>query len=398
MITTRLPPSAVLAGITAGLLGYASSVAVVVAGLAAVGADPRQISSALLSLGVALGLLALVGSVRTRLPVSVVWSTPGLALLATAGPVAGGLPAVVGAFLLCGALIVVTGLVRPFSRALGRLPGALSAAVLAGVLLPFCLAPVRVVAEVPLQAGTVVLAWLVALRVAPRLAGPVALAAVVVVVSLTGGLVLPDRVLPALAVVRPDLSVSAVLSIALPLYLVTMAAQNLVGLAVLQANGYRPPVGALLVGTGAGSMAIAPFAGPTVNLAALTAALTAGPDAHPDPELRWVAGASMGVTNIVLGALAPLTSAVVAGADPRLVATAAGLALLGAFAGATASAVRDERTRTAAVVTLLVAGSGISFGAVAAAPLGLLAGGIVVLVERRGVRASAGPGGATRPR
>ena len=394
MITTRLPPSAVLAGITAGLLGYASSVAVVVAGLAAVGAEQRQISSALLSLGVAMGLLALVGSVRTRLPVSVVWSTPGLALLATAGPVAGGLPAVVGAFLLCGALIVVTGLVRPFSRALGRLPGALSAAVLAGVLLPFCLAPVRVVAEVPLQAGTVVLAWLVALRVAPRLAGPVALAAVVVVVSLTGGLVLPDRVLPALAVVRPDLSVSAVLSIALPLYLVTMAAQNLVGLAVLQANGYRPPVGALLVGTGAGSMAIAPFAGPTVNLAALTA----GPDAHPDPELRWVAGASMGVTNIVLGALAPLTSAVVAGADPRLVATAAGLALLGAFAGATASAVRDERTRTAAVVTLLVAGSGISFGAVAAAPLGLLAGGIVVLVERWGVRASAGPAGATRPR
>jgi benzoate membrane transport protein len=373
----------VAAGVTAGLLGYASSVVVVVAGLTAVGATPRQVASALLSLGVAMGLLGLVLSLRTRLPVSVVWSTPGLALLATAGPVAGGLPAVVGAFLLCGALIVLTGLIRPLSRALGRLPQALSAAVLAGVLLPFCLAPVTAVAELPLPAGAVVLAWLVALRWAPRLAGPVALVAVVVVVGLDGGLSAPDQVVPRLDAVVPDLRVAAVVSIALPLYLVTMAAQNLVGLAVLQANGYDPPVRTLLVGTGAGSMAIAPFVGPTINLAALTAALTAGPTADPDPSRRWVAGASMGVTNLLLGALAPLTSAVVVGADPRLVATAAGLALLGAFSAAAASALRDEGTRAAAAVTLLVAGSGVAAGPLASAPLGLVAGAVVLLADRR---------------
>jgi benzoate membrane transport protein len=135
---------------------------------------------------------------------------------------------------------------------MGRLPQALSAAVLAGVLLPFCLAPVRAVADLPLRAGVVVLAWLVALRWAPRLAGPVALVAVVAVVALDGGLTPPEQVLPRLDLVTPDLSLAAVVSIALPLYLVTMAAQNLVGLAVLQANGYRPPVRALLVATAQG--------------------------------------------------------------------------------------------------------------------------------------------------
>ncbi|MCW2678753.1 MAG: benzoate transporter, partial [Frankiales bacterium] len=270
------------AGVTAALLGYASSVAVVVAGLTAVGASEAQVASALLALGMAMGVLSVLGSLRHRLPVAVVWSTPGLALLATNGPVEGGLPAVVGALLLCGALIVLTGLVRPLARALQRLPAALSAAVLAGVLLPFCLAPVRAVADLPLQAGAIALAWLVALRYAPRLAGPVALLALVLVVAVDAPVALPDRVVPALEPVSVGLSLEAVTSLALPLYLVTMAAQNLVGIAVLQAQGYAPPVRSLLVGTGAGSLVIAPFLGPTVNLAAITGALTAGPAAGAD--------------------------------------------------------------------------------------------------------------------
>lgn len=374
---------AVAAGVTAGLIGYASSVAVVVAGLTAVGASPDEVGSALLALGLAMGVLSVAGSLRHRIPVTVVWSTPGVALLATTGEVDGGLPAVVGAFLLCGALIVLTGLVRPLARALQRLPPALSSAVLAGVLLPFCLAPVRAVAELPLEAGAIVAAWLVALRWVPRLAGPVALAALVVVVALQAQLAVPPDLVPRLELVSPGLSVEAVTSLALPLYLVTMAAQNLVGVAVLSAQGYRPPVRALLVGTGAGSMAIAPFAGPTVNLAAITAAIAAGPGAHEDPARRWVAGITAGLTMLLLGVLAPLTSAVVTGADPRLVATAAGLALLGAFSAAATDALRDERTRLAAAVTLLVAGSGVAAGPVGAAPLGLVAGGVLLLVVRR---------------
>jgi benzoate membrane transport protein len=374
---------AVAAGVMAGLLGYASSVAVVVAGLTAVGATPQQVGSALLALGVAMGVLSVLGSVRHRLPVAVVWSTPGMALLATVGPVEGGLPVVLGAFLLCGALVVLTGLIRPLARALQRLPAALSAAVLAGVLLPFCLAPVRAVVELPLQAGAIVLAWLVAMRWAPRLAGPVALLALVVVVGVDAQLAVPAEVVPRLDLVTPGLSLAAVTSLALPLYLVTMAAQNLVGLAVLSSQGYRPPVRSLLVGTGAGSMAIAPFVGPTVNLAAITGALTAGPGAHPDPGRRGVAGVCAGLTSALLGVLAPFTSAIVTGADPRLVATAAGLALLGAFAGAAAEALRDEPTRPAAAVTLLVAGSGIAAGPLGAAPLGLLAGAVLLLATRR---------------
>ena len=380
---TSVSGQAVAAGVTAALLGYASSVAVVVAGLTAVGAGPRQVGSALLALGVALGVLSIGCSVRLRIPVAVVWSTPGLALLATTGPVDGGLPAVVGAFLLCAALVVLTGLVRPLARALQRLPAALSAAVLAGVLLPFCLAPARAVVELPLAAGAIAVAWLVALRLASSLAGPVALVALVVVVAVDGSLALPTQVVPRLDVVAPAFTVEAVTSLALPLYLVTMAAQNLVGVAVLQAQGYRPPVGGLLVATGAGSAAIAPLLGPTVNLAAITGALTAGPTVHPDPAQRWVAGVSSGAAYLVLGALAPLTSAVVTGSDPRLVATAAGLALLGAFSGAAASALRDEATRLPAAVTLLVAGSGIAAGPLGAAPLGLLAGALVLLVARR---------------
>ena len=373
----------VAAGVTAALLGYASSVAVVVAGLTAVGASEAQVATALLALGIALGVLSIVGSLRHRLPVAVVWSTPGLALLATTGPVAGGVPAVAGALLLCGALIVLTGLVRPLVTALQRLPPALSGAVLAGVLLPFCLAPVRAVAEVPLQAGAIVLTWLVVLRVAPRLAGPAALLALVVVVAVDAPVALPGRVVPAIEPVAVSLSVEAVTTLALPLYLVTMAAQNLVGIAVLQAQGYVTPVRSLLVGTGAGSMAIAPFLGPTVNLAAITGALTAGPAAGADVSRRWQAGVAGGVTGILLGALAPLTSAVVTRSDPRLVATAAGLALLTAFAGAAAEALRDERTRLPATLTLLVAGSGVVIGPLGAAPLGLLAGGVLMLVLPR---------------
>lgn len=397
---------AVAAGVTAGLLGYASSVAVVVAGLTAVGATPAQVGSALLALGVAMGVLSVLGSVRHRLPVAVVWTTPGMALLGTVGPVDGGVPAVVGAFLLCGALIALTGLVRPLARAMQRLPAALSAAVLAGVLLPFCLAPVRAVHDLPVQAGAIVLAWLVAMRWAPRLAGPVALLALVVVVGADAQLAVPGDVVPQLELVAPGLSLAAVTSLALPLYLVTMAAQNLVGLAVLSAQGYRPPVRSLLVGTGAGSMAIAPFLGPTVNLAAITGALTAGPGAHPDPARRWVAGVCAGLTSALLGVLAPFTSAVVTSADPRLVATAAGLALLGAFAGATAEALRDERTRPAAAITLLVAGSGIAAGPLGAAPLGLLAGAVLMLATRprrpapelAGVRPVSGGAGPQRRR
>ncbi len=374
---------AVAAGVSAAVVGYASSVAVVVAGLQAVGASASQVSSALVALGLVMALASVALSVPGRLPVSVVWSTPGLALLATGGAVAGGFGAAVTGFVLCGALIVVTGLVAPLSRLLSRLPAALTSAVLAGVLLPFCLAPAQALGELPVRAGIVVGVWVLALRLAPALSAPAALLAVLAVVLADGSLALPAPTLPSLDAVSPVLSWDAVTKVALPVYLVTMVGQNLVGLAVLQANGYRAPVGRLLVGTGVASAVGAPFGAPTVNLAAITGALTAGPGAHRDPARRWVAAVAAGGAYVALAAVAPVTAALVTQTDPRLIRTAAGLALLASFAGAAAAALREEATRLPAAVTLLTAASGTTAAGLGSAPLGLLAGLVLLAVLRR---------------
>lgn len=374
---------AVAAGISAAVLGYASSVAVVVAGLTAAGATPGQVGSGLLALGLVMGATSVALSAGLRVPVSVVWTTPGLALLPAVGELDGGFPAAVGAFVVVGALVLLTGLLPPVSRALRRLPVPLTSAVLAGVLLPFCLAPARGVAELPLEAGAIALAWVVAWRFAPPYAAPAALLALVAVVAVTSTLDLPaGGVVPRLETTAPVFSWGAVAQVALPVYLVTMAAQNLVGIAVLTAQGYRAPVGPVLVTTGAASALAAPFGAPTTNLAAITGALTAGPAAHAELGRRWVAAAAAGVTYVLLGALAPVTAAVVTGTDERLVATAAGLGLLGALVGAVTTAWSDERSRIPAAVTLLVAASGVTVLGLGAAPLGLLAGAALLLLDR----------------
>jgi benzoate membrane transport protein len=376
---------AVAAGVSAAVLGYASSVAVVVAGLTAVGAEPAEVASGLLAVGALMGVTSVVLSVRTRLPVSVVWTTPGVALLAVTGAVEGGFPAVVGGLALTGALIALTGLLAPITRALQRLPVPLTSGVLAGVLLPFCLAPVEALGVDPLRAAPILIAWLAAVRWAPSWAAPTALAALLVVVAVDGSLVLPrgGEALPSLALVVPTLPWPAITQIALPVYLVTMAAQNLVGVAVLSAQGYRVPVGGLLVGTGAASVVGAPFGAPTLNLAAITGALTAGPAAHPDPARRWVAAVAAGLAYLVLGALSPVTAALVTGIEPQLVTAAAGLGLLGAFTASIALALRDEGTRLPAAVTVLVTASGLTVLGVGSAPLGLAAGGLLLAIERR---------------
>lgn len=370
-------------GVSAAALGYAGSVAVVVAGLDAVGADPGQVTSALLALGVLMALASTALSAGLRLPVAVVWSTPGAAVLlgvGAAGGVRGGFPAAVGALLVTAALLVLTGLLRPLGRLVARLPPALTAAVLAGVLLPFCLQTVPALASAPVRCGAIALVWLVAQRLAPAWSAPAALLALVGVLAATGGLPAPGGGAPSLELVAPAFTAEAVVRIALPLYLVTMAGQNLVGIAVLAAEGYRPPLGTLLVGTGLASAAGAPFGAPTVNLAAITGALTAGPAAHPDPGRRWVATAANGIAYLALAALAPVASTLITGIDPRLVATAAGLALLGALAASAASAVREEATRLPAVATLVVTASGVPGAPAVGLGVGLL---LLAAVRRR---------------
>ncbi|MET8041466.1 benzoate/H(+) symporter BenE family transporter [Micromonospora sp. NPDC005215] len=381
----------VLAGVVTALVGFASSFTVVLAGLRAAGASDAQAASGLLALCVACGLAAAWLGWRHRIPMSVAWSTPGAALLVATGPPPGGWPVAVGAFLVSGVLIVAAGLFPPLGRAVAAIPKPVAGAMLAGVLLPLCTAPVRALVELPAVAGPVVIGWLLLHRFARRWAVPGALLVAVVAIALTApptGLS-GAALAPSITVTAPAWNASALIGLALPLFLVTMAAQNVPGMAVLAGYGYRPPFGAALRATGLASLLAAPAGGHAVNLAAITAALAAGPDAHPDPERRWVASVTAGAGLALLGLGAGVATALVAVAPPILIEAVAGLALLGALATALAAAVTDPATREAAVVTFVVTASGVTLIGVGGAFWGLVAGCLMLLLFHR--RPSAAP-------
>ncbi|MCO6417378.1 benzoate/H(+) symporter BenE family transporter [Siccirubricoccus sp. KC 17139] len=381
----RISAPALAAGLLAGFVGFASSFAVVLQGLRAMGASPAQAASGLMVLSIAMGLCGILLSLWRRLPISVAWSTPGAALLAASAAPAGGFAEAVGAFLLTGALIVLAGLWKPLGRAVAAIPPPLANAMLAGVLLGLCLAPVRAVAEAPAMGLAIFAAWAVVGRLNRLLAVP---AAVLVALGLIGATVeLPPGLLaaagPAPVWVTPAFSPSAMLGIALPLFLVTMASQNIPGMAVLNANGYRPAPGPLFTVTGLFTLLGAPLGGHAVNLAAITAALCASPEAEPDPARRWQAAVVAGVVYVGFGLLAGTATAFVGAAPPILIQAVAGLALLGAFGAALQGALMAPEGREAAVICFLVTASGLTVAGISGAFWGLLAGG-GMLVLRRG--------------
>jgi benzoate membrane transport protein len=376
---------ALLAGLVAALVGFTSSFAIVLAGLRAVGASEAQAASGLLALCVVMGMLGIVVSLRSRMPISIAWSTPGAALLVAAGRNHYGYSAAIGAFLLGGALVVATAAVRPLGRLVGAIPAPVGSAMLAGILLQLCVAPVDAVVHVPRLAIPVVLTWIVLDRLVPRLAVPGAVVATVVGVALSEpvGALLGRDGLPTLAWTTPSFGAAAFVGIAVPLFVVTMAAQNVPGMAVLASFGYKPALRPLLVTTGAATAIAAPFGALSVNLAAITAALCAGPEAHRDPGRRWLAAAGAGGTYLVLavgaGALATLATV----SPPLVLETVAGVALLrplaaalGSLAQASAGAGRD-----AAIVTFVVTASGISPAGIGSPFWGLLAGGALTLLD-----------------
>lgn len=382
-----------LAGVVSAVVGFAGAFPVVLAGLSAVGADTGQAASGLLTVSVASGLIAVVLGLRWRMPVSIAWSTPGAALLVAAGPQPGGFAAAVGAFLLCGALIVVAGLVTPLGRLVAAIPGHIAGAMLAGVLLPLCLAPVHAMAQVPLLAAPVVLVWALVSRVARPWAVPAALVVAIAGILLTGGVPAGAAVAPAFAWTTPVLEPAALVGIGLPLFVVTMVSQNVTGMAVLAQYGYRPPWRPVLLATGAGTVAGAPLGGHAVNLAAISAALAAGPDAGP-AERRWIASVTNGVVLAALGLTAGVATAVLAASPPVLVEAVAGLALLGALASSISAALAEPEGREAATVTFVVTAAGVGFLGLGAAFWGLVAGVAMVLLRRtaRGRSATGGEG------
>jgi benzoate membrane transport protein len=378
-IRTDFSVQALGQGLLVALVGYASSVAVVIQGLAAVGASVAQIASALLVLGIAKGIAATALSWWLRMPISIAWTTPGLALLATIGAVSGGFPAAVAAFIVVGALIMLTGLWSPLGRLVAAIPKPIASAMLAGILLKLCLAPFMAIGKVPWLAAAVLATWLLFNRFARAYAVPAAVMVALVGMSLDhpfAGIAVADLI-PRLEFVMPAFTWEAMVNIALPLFIVTMAGQNLPGLTVLAAYGYHPRVAPLFLATGAASVLGAPFGMPTINLAAITAALCAGPDAHADPQRRYVAGIFGGVGYVLLAALAAVAAVLVARSPPILIEAVAGLALIGAFGSAMLSAVQNEEDRHAGLITFLVTASGLSIFGIGSAFWGLVLGLVV---------------------
>ena len=373
----------VIAGVIAAITGFASSFALVIAGLQAVGATPEEAASGLLALCVGQALVAIALSLRYRMPIAIAWSTPGAALLVAAKGLTDDFSAAVGAFLLCAVLLVITGLWPWLARAMTRIPTPIASAMLAGILLPICLAPVlAAVGDTWWQGLTVGIVWLIVVKFSPRWAVPAAVVATAVVVAISAGgnPLAGQSVVPTVQLVMPTLDPAVLVSLGIPLYVVTMAGQNVPGFTVLKTFGYEhPPARAIFVSTGLVSGAGALIGGHTLNLAAITAAMMAGPDAHPDRSKRWISTVSAGVAYILIALVASAATALVSVSPPVLITAIAGLALFGALASAVTAALEKPEHRPVAIITFLVVASGITIAGIGSALWGLVVGGIVML-------------------
>ena len=377
----------VSAGVVAALVGYTSSFAVVLTGLRAVGATPDQASSGLLVLCVAqtVGIVWLAR--RYRRPLVLVWSTPGAALLASTGMVDGGWPAAVGAFVLAGLLYVLTGLWPLLGRLISRIPPPIAQAMLAGVVVELCLAPVTSLVDNPAAVIPIVVAWLIGVRLFARWAVPVAFLAAAVVIGVDlvrrSESIAGSALLPHLELTKPDLSWAAIVGIAIPLYVVTMASQNVPGVAIMRSYDYEVPWRSSMLTAGVGTTIGAVAGGHSVNLAAISAALVAGPEGGHDPQQRWRTAQWAGITYLVLGLASAAIAALVAVAPVGVIETVAGLALLGTLVAALKATVDRTDTREAAIVTFLVAASGITVAGVGSAFWAIVVGLVIHLVLSR---------------
>ncbi|WP_271007305.1 benzoate/H(+) symporter BenE family transporter [Paucibacter sp. B51] len=374
--------STAVAGFVAVLVGFTSSVAIVFQAAQALGATPAQTSSWMWALGLGMGLTSLGLSWWSRQPILTAWSTPGAALLAATSGLS--MPEAVGAFLFCAALILLFGLTGWFERLMDRIPLAVAAALLAGVLARFGLDAVLTVKSAPELVLVMAAAYLLGRRFWARYAVPGVLLAGVAVAALQGRLHL-DAVEWAWAApvwTAPQFSLAALVGVGLPLFLVTMASQNLPGVAAQRAAGYRTPVSASIAATGAASLLLAPFGGYALNLAAITAAICMGREAHEDPARRYTAAMAAGLFYIALGLAGGAVVGLLVAFPRELVAAVAGLALLGTIAGGLHSALAEPEHRDAAMLTFLVTLSGLSLLGIGAAFWGLVAGSAALAVQK----------------
>lgn len=367
--------SAVLAGLVAVVVSYSGPLVIVLSAAHAAHLDAAHTGSWIWAISTGSGLTCIALSLRTRMPVITAWSTPGAALLVTSiGSYAYG--DVIGAFVVSGLAIALIGLTGIFGRLMRMVPGAVVSAMLAGILFSFGTGVFTSLEDTPVIAGSVLLAYLLGRRLLPRYAVLIALVTGVLCSAVTSrlhirldhaGLVQP-------VFTAPSFSVASLVGIAVPLTLATLASQNAPGMAVLSASGYRADDRLLVGSTGLVSAALAPFGSHAVNLAAITAAICTGPEAHRDPRRRYVAGVACGAVYLVVGAFGSTLVAFFAGLPKELVAALAGVALLGALSAGLTGAVKEEKDREAALVTFLATASGVTLFGIGSAFWGLVLG------------------------
>ena len=376
--------SAIAAGFVTVLVGFASSAVIVFQAAQSLGASPEEISSWMWALGLGMGLTCIGLSLRYRMPVVTAWSTPGAAMLISS---AAGLPLsdAIGAFLLSALLIAVCGFSGFFERMISRIPVSLASGMLAGVLLRF---GIDAFAAMKTQLGmvlTMFAVYLLARRLLPRYA--VILTLLVGIAFAAGlGLLHVDGLSLQLAkpiFTVPTFSFAAIVGIALPLFIVTMASQNVPGVAVIRASGYAIPISPVVGWTGVTNLLLAPFGAFALNLAAITAAICMGREAHEDASRRYVAAIAAGVFYVVVGLFGATVAALFAAFPKELILAIAGIALLGTIGNSLAAALREEADREPALVTFLVTASGLSLGGIGSAFWGLVAGVVTLLVLRR---------------
>lgn len=373
--------SALVAGFITVLVGYTSSAAIVFQAARALGANQAEIASWMWALGIGMGITCLVPSLWLRLPVVTAWSTPGAAMLAGSTL---GLPMseVIGAFMLSAIMMTIAGYTGWFEKAMSRIPMALASGMLAGILLRFGIDAFAAVQTQP---------WLVLAMLATYLAGRVwfsryAIIATFVVgiaVAASGGLLHMQGLQsqwPQPVMTWPSLSVSAFFSIALPLFIVTMASQNIPGVIVAKSMGYQLPVSPIIGFIGIVNLALAPFGGYAFNLAAITAAICMGRESHENPQRRYVAAMAAGCFYLLAGLLGGAVVALFAGLPKELIMAIAGIAVLGTIANSLLTALHEEASREPALIAFLVTASGLSLAGIGSAFWGLAAGGIAMLV------------------
>lgn len=369
-----------ISGAVAAIVGFGGTLALIIAAANAVGASQAQTASWVTAMCIAMAIETAWLSWSTRMPVVTAWSTPGAALIAASAGFT--VPDAVGAFIIAALLLILTGLLRPLTRLMARIPASVASGMLAGIVVTFVINAVKTIPLDPWLVLPLIAAFLLIRLFNPAIA--------VLAVLVGGGLAaflsgrvggLPAPELSSLTLIAPEFSAAGFFGLAIPLYLVTMASQNLSGLAVLRAAGYEPPAGKLIGVTGLGSLLTAPFGALTTNLAAISAAICTGPDAHPDPAERWKTGPFYALAYVVFAIFGASLVAVFAVLPQSLIVLVAGLALTPPLANALAIAMKDEGQRMAAVTAFAVTASGLTLQGVGAAFWGLVAGLLVLGLE-----------------